>query len=308
MGRKGRGGNPNKVPGKGQARAGKRARGYIRAMSTMNEPRFGDFGDQQPTPSSPHRTSVLAISSLVLGILGVVTCCVPVAGPVLGIVAMILGITAVIFISSSQGRLGGKGLAISGIACSVLALVAGIAMLTAIGYFASNLGHYAQIVKIAQSEDRSELPEYLTYEATAAATKESVDDFSRRVTEGLGQFQSSPTGLWAMLGGMMEGFSAVQRLERQIPPAMRPNFSQSVMAVPGEFEKGRAVMLFFTRPQEQGPKAPMGKVSNIAVEMPDGTLVWFLDPNPAPSPAPTPPDPAPDSGGNPPDSPGSGGG
>jgi hypothetical protein len=56
----------------------------------------------------PARTSVLAIVSLALGILGVCS-----AG-LTGVLGLILGIIALVKINRSQGQLGGKGLAIAG--------------------------------------------------------------------------------------------------------------------------------------------------------------------------------------------------
>ena len=56
-------------------------------------------------------TSGLAIASLVLGIVAIALC----FGPLTGIPALILGIIAISQMGKSEGRLGGKGLAIAGI-------------------------------------------------------------------------------------------------------------------------------------------------------------------------------------------------
>jgi len=58
------------------------------------------------------QNSGLAIASMVLGIVGIVTCY---FGVVFGLVAIILGIVALTEISKSEGRLTGKGFAIAGI-------------------------------------------------------------------------------------------------------------------------------------------------------------------------------------------------
>jgi len=70
-------------------------------------------------PRVPSRTSGLAIASLVIAIIGLLTIAVPV------LVALPLGIIALVQIGRSQGRLSGKGLAIGGICvsgCSLLLL------------------------------------------------------------------------------------------------------------------------------------------------------------------------------------------
>jgi hypothetical protein len=72
-----------------------------------------------PLPSAnPPQTSSLATSSLVLGILGFVTC------GITAIVGLILGIVSTIKINRNPGRLKGKGLAKAGIILSSIALIA----------------------------------------------------------------------------------------------------------------------------------------------------------------------------------------
>jgi hypothetical protein len=58
-------------------------------------------------PAEPPKTSGLAIASLVCGILGLCT-------GVTALVGLVLGIVALVKISKSEGRVGGKGLAIAG--------------------------------------------------------------------------------------------------------------------------------------------------------------------------------------------------
>ena len=67
-----------------------------------------------PEPSAPVKTSGLAIASLVLGILGFVSC------GVTSIIGIILGIMAIIRVNKSNGALRGNGLAIAGIIVSVV--------------------------------------------------------------------------------------------------------------------------------------------------------------------------------------------
>jgi hypothetical protein len=64
------------------------------------------------TPASVGKISALAITSLVLGVLGLFTC------GTTALIGLILGIIALVKVSNSQGALRGKGLAISGIVVS----------------------------------------------------------------------------------------------------------------------------------------------------------------------------------------------
>ena len=68
-------------------------------------------------PATPPKTSGMAITSLVLGILGLFTC------GVTSLVGLVLGIIALVKVNRSGGRLTGSGLAIAGICVSALFLL-----------------------------------------------------------------------------------------------------------------------------------------------------------------------------------------
>lgn len=67
--------------------------------------------------SAPAKTSGLAITSLVLGLLGLFTC------GITSLVGLVMGIVALVKVSRSGGQLSGKGLAIAGICTSALFLL-----------------------------------------------------------------------------------------------------------------------------------------------------------------------------------------
>ncbi len=69
-----------------------------------------EFGDE--IALEPRRTSVMAILSLVCGLVCVV--------PGIGVLATIFGITSLVGINRSRGRVGGTGLAITGIVLGLL--------------------------------------------------------------------------------------------------------------------------------------------------------------------------------------------
>lgn len=75
----------------------------------------------------PPKRCGLATASLVLGILGIFPC------GVFGVIGLPLGITALVKIGRSNGRLKGNGLAIAGISCSTAALLALVVQMFLIG-------------------------------------------------------------------------------------------------------------------------------------------------------------------------------
>jgi hypothetical protein len=68
-------------------------------------------------PAAPSKTSGLAVSSLVLGILGVFTC------GITALIGLILGIVAMVKVSNSRGALRGNGIALAGIIVSGIFLL-----------------------------------------------------------------------------------------------------------------------------------------------------------------------------------------
>jgi hypothetical protein len=98
----------------------------------MSNPNYPNQYDQQPPqnfyqpnpgdPSMPPRVHGMATTSLVLGIIGLVTS-IFIVGSVLGILALIFGILAISQISKNPGRLGGVGLAWAGVITGILSLV-----------------------------------------------------------------------------------------------------------------------------------------------------------------------------------------
>ena len=65
-------------------------------------------GPDSPPPAGPVSTG-LAVTSMVLGIVAIIVC------PLLGIVAVILGIVALTRAGREPHRYGGKGMAIAGV-------------------------------------------------------------------------------------------------------------------------------------------------------------------------------------------------
>lgn len=100
----------------------------FRPLSTV--PEFADaftskaatMGVLPPLPATP-KTSGMAISSLVLGILGVFTC------GITALIGLILGIIAMVKVKNSGGKLGGGGVALAGTIVSGIFLVMFLVMI-----------------------------------------------------------------------------------------------------------------------------------------------------------------------------------
>jgi hypothetical protein len=111
---------------------------------------FAKAGPPSPAPPLPTqaveaKTSGMAISSLVLGILGLLTC------GITALIGLILGIVALVRVRKSQGRLSGSGLAIAGIIVSaVFILLVPVSVALTLPAFAQ-AKQKAQRVKCANS-------------------------------------------------------------------------------------------------------------------------------------------------------------
>ena len=102
-----------------------RAEGSTEWQTLSALPEFASAASKPPgppplplaAPTAPAKISGLAVTSLVLGILGLFTC------GITALVGLVFGIIALAKIKNSQGRLSGLGLAISGTAVSALFLM-----------------------------------------------------------------------------------------------------------------------------------------------------------------------------------------
>lgn len=86
-------------------------------------------------------TSGTAVAALITGIAGVVLVWLPWVPLLIGAAALTLGIVAVQVIGSSNRPMGGKGLAVAGIACGGFALVGGVIGLVILQMVTSTLSN-----------------------------------------------------------------------------------------------------------------------------------------------------------------------
>lgn len=111
----------------------------------------------------------LAVASLVLGILGILTSLIFVGG-LLGLIAVILGVVALG--KAKRGEAGGRGLAIGGIVTGAIALLLTILLAVTVGsFFAENSKEFSNLNECVQAAAGDQ-----------AKIRACQDDFSRSVS------------------------------------------------------------------------------------------------------------------------------
>ena len=90
----------------------------------------------QPMGGAQQKTSGKAIAALICGILG---CCVPYLGLLVGIAGLILGIMAMKEIKANPAAIKGKGMALTGVILGAIAIIWWIAVFILIGTAISSL-------------------------------------------------------------------------------------------------------------------------------------------------------------------------
>lgn len=230
-------------------------------------------GLDAPLPG-PTRTSIAAILSLVCGILGLIACCVPIAGPVFGVIGLLFAVFAFLAIGRSEGQVGGRGLAVGGMVCSIIALVVGIFVVVGMNLATTMIGKYGQAVEIAQSDDPSRLTEVLTSSSTQRLTPEEIETFKVESFGSLGKFKRVTPGMLPLFST----FGKLGPLMGSIPPGYQGG-GYGMLPMPGEFEKGNGIILVIVDQSEQAPQWQMGKVVNVGVAPEGGPITWLLDPS-----------------------------
>lgn len=255
-------------------------------MTQYDQPRFGDFGS---TPPAPHaegmtRVSILAISSLVTGILSFVACCVP----VVGLVPAGLGIGALFGIQRSRGAVVGRGLAIAGLTLGVLAMVVSSGLwigASAVG------GRIGPVYSQAFSADPSVVRTVLTSSAAAKVSPERIAEFQKALTEAHGGFVEIP-------GGLVPFYLAYGKTGRD-PRPLTENVTDrggTVFPFPAQMGNGWDLIVVVMSPAEKLGSGLPG-LMDIAFVGSDGKLVWLLgDSSAAPAESASPPSPPTDEG------------
>lgn len=206
--------------------------------------------------------------------------------PGLGLIAIILGISAAIGISNSRGRVGGLGLAITGIVLGLIFSMAwvGIGVISlkvSKGFETALIAPLNQGMTALEAGDYAGVRGILTPEANAAISDERLREFRDSYQGELGAYKSMPQGIV----DYVTAFSQIAPLMQQ-HQAGQPR--QNTMPSPASFDKGAALVMFVMDQNSMRPqKTPSGTtfggfIRDIEIWTPSGTHLQLM---PAPAPA-----------------------
>lgn len=236
-----------------------------------------------PEAVVPERTSVLAVLSLILGIVCV---------PFFGIVAVFLGVMALFGIKASRGRVSGSGLAVTGIILGVVFSLLWGGCAGMIGFGGNMMikkvaPAVGTIITSAQAGDVDAVKSGLSPSAASRVTPEAVEAFRVAVDSELGAFKRSPDSLGELGGQMWDLFAAMGSSGNSNPMGTHSN----AMPFPLEFEKGWALVIIPIDQQGGTPGSTTIPVGNVIVLTSTGGEI-VLVPYGTTLPAPTPVSPA----------------
>jgi len=214
------------------------------------------------------KTSILAVVALVLSALGFVTCCLPAVGLV-GVLGTLVGAVALFRISASAGRLKGSGLAIAAVVLGLVAGAVNVAAMVGVWYASREFARSAEVVQAIEARDVDAVRAYFDPAAAGDVTEQRLAAVSDEMNAAWGGPKPPPQGLlefislYGQVGGAMQG--AQSAVQAQYP---RSQYTAAPLAV--AYDNGVAVVFLVA---SSGP-ALFPLVENIAITLPDGSLLW----------------------------------
>jgi hypothetical protein len=232
---------------------------------------------QQGFYPEPDRTSIAAVLSLVCSLV----CCIP----GLGVLGTVLGVFGLIGIGRSNGRVGGKGLAIAGIIIGLLVS----ALWIGIVFGGMNVGRMmmtklfpagGQIITHIENDEFDQARAMLVGNVSQASDEQLIA-FREAYMAKVGGYVSSPT----TFGELFEGYRQLGQIMQQYQGR------NGAIPIPATFDGGPA-MIALVVPQSgnRGP-APgtLMPIEDVEVIAPDGTtfsISGFMAAFPMPAAAP----------------------
>jgi len=243
----------------------------------------GDFADAP----LPQRTSALAIISLVIGIISIVPLLCLFVGS--GTLAMIFGGAALLMIHRERGRLGGTGLAATGIVLGLLVSVAQVAAVILLNNFMSlynvhAVGPIDESLRAMRAGDYVTARKLFTPEADAKLSDQMMMDFDAAYRAHAGEYQGSPSSIVGLVQAWLSAGPSMRSLK---------NGAANAFPYVANFSKGPAVVIVVIDSNQQGPQGGPGSnpgmnfvlpTLNIGVLTTDGKATWLNDTMPTPGP------------------------
>ena len=220
--------------------------------------------------TEPERTSICAILSLVLALLG---CCTLVTAPI----GLLLGVVGVIGIARSKGRVGGMGFAIAGIIISLLVSVLALAAVFGMYKVVDGLDRdvsrpMAQVLLDIQSDDFDGARGGLVKPASDSTDAEMIA-FRDAYKSTLGELISTPDSVWAYFGGWVSLLEHLQYYQGR----------NDMMPIPMQFDQGMGLVVLIFNPNQQHLQHYQGRNDMIPIPMQFdqgmGLVVLIFNPN-----------------------------
>lgn len=227
----------------------------------------------------PARTSILAITSLVLSLICFV--------PTFSVIAVLLGALSLIFILNSNGRLSGRGFAIGGIVLGLVVTAFQVALLIgASSLINASLRSASAPYAALETGDVKQFRTYLNPAASSTITDEQIQSFSAAVKQSSGK-------VVPFNGNLITAYSMIRDVSNRFTPNVqnRLNSAQTQKATTGrdffplfvQFEKGSAIVLFEFDARSQTQPAGVtftdflrGNITNMGLVAPDGSEIWLV--------------------------------
>lgn len=211
---------------------------------------FGGSGEGFDAQYGESRTSVMAIASLILGIISMLACCV---GAIPGVPAAGLGIAAILAINANQSRLTGRGMAITGVVTGTIGLFLCVLMWAGGASAVRGLTHVVTgPLNGIENLDVRPLKEVLAPEAAAKLDEARLQAFRQAYQAKLGSFREvdhNPLRFAKLAISTYTDHDTQQVMEKT---------KQAPLAVWGKFDKGDAKIWFIVPQQARnsGPNKP----------------------------------------------------
>lgn len=229
--------------------------------------------------AAPQRTSLAAIFALICGLLGLFACCIPFVGLGVGVIGLLLGVIGLVAISSSDGRIKGRGMALTGLITGLIATAVNVFVIVGLGIATTVLQAYPRVAEAAMARDHAMVVAAMSSDSAQAVTPESLAKFADEVEAAVGPGATFHSGLLDMYhGGKIMGTQAAGS-QAQIKYA-----GYSVIPFHVRGSTRNAALLVVTNPREESGDYKAGKVLNLIV-IPEGTqdAFYLVDPEAKPN-------------------------
>lgn len=221
---------------------------------------------------APERTSVMAILSLVIGIVSIIPLFCIFLGS--GAMAVIFGGAALLFIHRARGRLSGTGLAATGIVLGLLVTVAQIVVIIMATRVMQMMRQVAAepiraSMTALEAGDMVGARKLFPPTVDAQITDDMLKTFSTAYQAQSGTFIGFPDSILSVVQTYMEIAPALQVIQGR----------NDCIPLPGRFSKtNSAIIVVFDQSSMQQGSTGTVPVRNIGIVTPQAQAVWLIDP------------------------------